>query len=87
MFLLLILTLPPPPGEYYEYLESALDVLTCLTYYTATITPPLWSLFPLLYHAFDRWAYDYLENIISPVDNYISRSTDIFVTGSFNSVR
>jgi hypothetical protein len=44
----------PPTGEYYEYLESALDVLTSLTFYLEVLSPRLWELFPLLYHCFDR---------------------------------
>lgn len=43
-----------PAGDYYEYLESALDLLTCLTFYAHDISPQLWQLFPLIQQVFDR---------------------------------
>jgi hypothetical protein len=28
-----------------------------------------------------RWAYDYLGNMVSSIDNYISKSPDVFLAG------
>merc|ERR1719198_2189158 len=45
-------------GDYIEYLENGIDVLTYLTFYGEGISPRLWALFPALYCSFDKWAYD-----------------------------
>lgn len=46
------------------------------------ISPQLWTLFPLLYRAWDKYAYDLVSNMAVPMDNYISRGTDVFVSGA-----
>jgi len=71
-------------GEFMEYLENALDVLSYLTYYGEGISSDLWSLFPLILEAFDQWAYDFISNMAIPLDNYISRGTEVFLTGQYN---
>ena len=43
------------------------------------ISQDMWSLWPQLYQAYNEWAFDYFENIIVPLDNYISRGTDVFL--------
>ena len=63
-----------------EYYEDVLEILSYLTYYSPVLSPRLWELFPLIYCAFNEWAYDYLENMVTPLDNYISRGTDVFVS-------
>ena len=64
-----------------RYLENAIDVLTYLTFYGEVISPQLWSLFPALYRSFDKWAYDYIGNMIAPIDNYIGRDVPGFLSG------
>ncbi|CAM9500194.1 unnamed protein product [Chrysoparadoxa australica] len=69
-------------SEYAEYLESTIEVVSYLTYYSPSISPALWSLFPLMYSAFEEYAFDYISNMSVPIaDNYISRGTDYFLTG------
>lgn len=29
----------------------------------------------------DKWAFDLISNMAVPIDNYISRGTDVFVEG------
>ncbi|CAM9763151.1 unnamed protein product, partial [Phaeothamnion confervicola] len=68
-------------GEFIEYLENALDVVTYLTYYGPGISPDLWTLFPMIYDAFSNWAYDYITNMATPIDNFVSRGSDGLLTG------
>lgn len=37
-------------------------------------------MWPLLYQAFNEWAFDYFENILVPLDNFISRGTAVFLS-------
>lgn len=35
-----------------------------------------------------RWAYDYIQNMVSPIDNYVHKGTHTFLHGSApNGVR
>ncbi|CBN78080.1 conserved unknown protein [Ectocarpus siliculosus] len=64
-----------------EYIQNAWDVLRFLTYYGAGISEQLWSVFPMLYRTWDKWAFDLISNMAVPIDNYISRGTDVFIAG------
>eukprot|EP00752_Nemacystus_decipiens_P010988 g9765.t1 len=68
-------------GELMEYFENACDVLSFLTYYGPGISPQLWTIFPKLHLSWDKWAFDLISNLAVPIDNYISRGTDVFVEG------
>jgi len=68
-------------GEYIEYLEYALDILTFLTYFPDEISPQLWEAFPLIYVAFDQWAFDYLNLMVPPLENFIGKSPQHFLSG------
>lgn len=68
-------------GEYIEYLENALDILTFLTFFQEEITPSLWETFPLMYMAFDQWAFDYLYLMIPPIENFIGKARETFLNG------
>lgn len=43
------------------------------------ISPRMWSLWPLLHNAYNDWAMDYLDNILVPLDNFISKGTEVFL--------
>jgi hypothetical protein len=69
-------------GDYIEYLECALDILTFLTYFPDEIAPELWQAFPLIYVAFDQWAYDYLNLMVPPLQSFIAKDPQSFLQGS-----
>tara|TARA_B100000513_G_C11888136_1_gene181470 strand:+ start:104 stop:850 length:747 start_codon:yes stop_codon:yes gene_type:complete len=54
-------------------------VLSYLTYYSPTISPAVFNLFPLLHAAVLNWAFEYSMHFLTPVDNFISRGKDIFL--------
>jgi hypothetical protein len=41
----------------------------------------LWQAFPLVYIAFDQWAYDYLNMMVPCLLSYISKGADTFLSG------
>eukprot|EP01100_Stratorugosa_tubuloviscum_P015507 TRINITY_DN897_c0_g2_i1.p1 TRINITY_DN897_c0_g2~~TRINITY_DN897_c0_g2_i1.p1 ORF type:complete len:994 (-),score=396.95 TRINITY_DN897_c0_g2_i1:163-3144(-) len=63
-----------------EYFEDILRIITFLTFYSKSISPALWTLFPLLYNAFEEYATDLIGNILIPMDNYISRGKEQFLS-------
>ncbi|CAM8933085.1 unnamed protein product [Rhodiola kirilowii] len=40
----------------------------------------MWSLWPLMMSALSDWAIDFFPNILVPLDNYISRGTEHFIS-------
>jgi hypothetical protein len=91
-------------GDFLEYLENGLEILTYVTYHVDSSTSsdtdtagdaggaaaatkaasaagmvPYVELLPLLAHAFQHWAYDYVEQMASPIDNMIGYATDQFL--------
>ena len=77
---------PDEKGEYLcmEFMEDGLEILTYLTYYAPTLSDAVWSLFRPLAQSFHDWAFDYLHNINLPLDNFISRSNDKFLSSPDN---
>jgi len=75
-------------GEFIEYFEDGIEVLSYLTYNGATpFSQQLWQLFEQLIEAVHFWAYDYIIDLIAPLDNYVSRDTHTFLHGSYICMR
>jgi len=66
-------------AEEQDVYEEVLEMVSYLTYYSPQISPAMWELFPVLCKAIHDWAVDYFENILIPLDNYISRGTATFL--------
>ncbi|RLN05666.1 hypothetical protein BBJ28_00014502 [Nothophytophthora sp. Chile5] len=88
LYALLVPTLAPvihkilTDFDYVEYMESGIDILGSLAFYSHKISPQLWALFPLLFASFNDWASDYLTNFVPVIDNFVGRDIDGFLTGS-----
>lgn len=78
----LVLQILGNDGAFIEYLEYALDILTFLTYFPDEVSPQLWEAFPLIYVAFDQWAFDYLNLMVPPLENFIAKSPQQFLAGT-----
>ncbi|KMZ59542.1 putative Importin-7 [Zostera marina] len=63
-----------------EVFEEVLEIVSYMTFYSPTISLDMWSLWPLMMDALVDWGIDYFENILVPLDNYISRGTSHFLT-------
>lgn len=63
-----------------DVFEEILEIVSYMTYFSPTISLEMWSLWPLIVSAAEEWAIDFFENILTPLDNYVSRSTEHFLT-------
>lgn len=81
----LVLQMLSNDGEYLEYVEFALDTLTFLTYFPVQLSPQIWEAFPLLYWAFDAWAFDYMILMAPPLNNFIFKDPRHFLTASVDT--
>nr|CAB3484159.1 unnamed protein product [Digitaria exilis] len=59
--------------------EEVLEIVSYMTFYSPSISLDMWSLWPLIMEALHDWAIDFFENILVPLDNYVSRGTDHFL--------
>jgi hypothetical protein len=52
------------------------------TYYCENeiISENCWKLLPYIHKAFKEWAYDYIEELVPPLDNFISKNCDLFLS-------
>lgn len=64
-----------------EYFEELLRILTFCTFYGDVA--PMWPTFPLMATAHELWASDYISDMIPPIDNFISRATETFLSGPY----
>eukprot|EP01103_Thecamoeba_quadrilineata_P015393 TRINITY_DN4851_c0_g1_i1.p1 TRINITY_DN4851_c0_g1~~TRINITY_DN4851_c0_g1_i1.p1 ORF type:complete len:1011 (-),score=143.11 TRINITY_DN4851_c0_g1_i1:224-3256(-) len=71
-------------NNYLEYFEQILRTMTFITYYSPTITPSMWALFPLIYKWFNEYGSDFISEILVVLDNYISRGTETFLAPGTN---
>lgn len=80
LLLPLVLKILGHDGDFIEYLECGLDILTFLTFFQDGISPELWQAFPLIYIAFDQWAYDYLNMMVPCIQSFVSKDPDVFLS-------
>ncbi|KAL0479242.1 importin beta-like SAD2 [Acrasis kona] len=71
-----------PKDRGFDYYEEVCGISASLTYFHdgelngATI----WRLFPALFHSFQQYANYYISNLISPLDNFISKGNKVFLS-------
>jgi len=63
-----------------DVFEEILELISYFTYYSPVISDNMWRLWPMIVEAVHDWAVEYFENILIPLDNYISRGTERFLT-------
>lgn len=63
-----------------DIFEEIMQIVTYLTYFAPAISPRMWTLYPLMLQCVNEWAIDYLENVLLPLDNFISKGGEVFVT-------
>ena len=73
-----------PTGECIEFLDQTLRIMGWFTYKVPRFSPATWQLFPLLFQAFDKFAFDYVEHMLPSLDNYVSRWPDAFLNAKVN---
>eukprot|EP00727_Mastigamoeba_balamuthi_P001433 m51a1_g11287 hypothetical protein (1932) ;mRNA; r:32164-40083 len=63
-----------------DYLPSILNIMTLVTYFNPPLKPQYWTLFPILYQAFDEYALEFIDDMLEPLDNFISRGKETFLS-------
>ena len=63
-----------------DVLEEVLDILNYMVFYIPTISLQMWQVWPLMVEAVGDWAIEYFENVIVPMDTFITRGTEHFLT-------
>ena len=70
-------------GEFLEYFENGIEVVSYLTYHGSTpFSDELWSLFDQMIRAFHGFACDYIAELVPSLDNFVSRDTEKFLASS-----
>lgn len=69
-----------------EYLDSSLDILSSITFYGNSISPEVWTLFPVLISCFECFGWDYLSSIIPVIDNFVGRDVNSFINGKVTPI-
>ena len=68
-----------------EHLDSVCQIISWLSFHAQpAISAQLWVLFDMIHVCFLRFAYDYLGEIVGPIDSYIANGLDTLVA---NDVR
>lgn len=60
------------------------EILGFFTYFSTPISARLWAFWPVLENAIinTNWGTDYCEQIVVPLDNFISRGKAVFLTSN-----
>ena len=59
--------------EGYDVYEEVLEIASYMTYFAPAVSPAMWELWPIMVNALETWGIQYFENVLVPMDNYISR--------------
>ncbi len=68
-----------------EYLDSALEILGTLSYFSLHISSELWSVFPMLFLGFQTWSWDYIATLVTVIDNFVGKDMEGFVIRKITS--
>jgi importin-7 len=63
-----------------DVFEEVMEIVTYLTYYAPEISPRMWSLYPRILQCLNEWALDGFDAALHPLDNYIDRGTEVFLS-------
>ncbi|XP_042430616.1 importin beta-like SAD2 isoform X1 [Zingiber officinale] len=63
-----------------DVFEEVLEIVSYITIFSPTISLDMWSLWPLIVEALGDWAIDFFESMLVPLDNYISRGNQHFLS-------
>lgn len=60
--------------------DEIFEIIDSCTFSAKRVTPTMWSVFELIYGAFKDSGIDYMEEMLPPLDNYISYGKDVFIS-------
>ncbi|KAI8100099.1 armadillo-type protein [Halteromyces radiatus] len=56
------------------------EIIDSCTFSAKRVTPTMWGVFDLIYESFKDCGIDYMDEMLPPLDNYISYGRDVFVS-------
>ncbi|KAL0098010.1 armadillo-type protein [Phycomyces blakesleeanus] len=56
------------------------EIIDSCTFSAKRITPTMWGVFELIYKAFKDSGIDFMDEMLAPLDNYISYGNSVFIT-------
>ena len=62
-----------------DYIDDMLEILSYISYHAKPVSPELWQLVPLMHSAFNDWGMEYINQMMGPIDNFITRSPELFL--------
>jgi hypothetical protein len=84
LLLPLLMHLLTNDNDCFEYIDSAVHMISCYTYYYDGISPIMWQLCGPLLNALNTWAVDYVSEIMVPLLNYMTKDIHVFITAEYN---
>lgn len=63
-----------------DLFDEIFEIIDSCTFSAKRVTPTMWSVFELIYKAFKDSGIDYMDEMLPPLDNYISYGRDVFVS-------
>lgn len=63
-----------------DVFEDLMEMMSYFLYFSPSISTQMWGLLPRLHQAAMDWAGDFLEEMVVPLENYISKGTEVFLT-------
>ena len=64
----------------YDVYEEILEICSYMTYFAPSVSNEMWQLWPVMVTSLQTWGVQYFENVLVPMDNYVSRGTEVFLT-------
>jgi len=69
--------------DLYEYIDSAVHLISIFTYYAEGISVHMWSLCGPLLAVLEDWAIDYIAEIMAPLLNFMTKDMANFLQGGY----
>ena len=86
LFSHIVLRLLVEGDDLYEYIDSAVHMISGFTYYVDTISPHMWSLCGPLLAVLHDWGIDYIAEIMVPLLNFMTKDVVTFLQGAHEGV-
>jgi hypothetical protein len=60
-------------GDCFEYIDTAVHMISGFTYYYDSISPSMWQICGPLLHSLNDWAIDFISEFMVPILNYMTK--------------
>lgn len=64
------------------YFDEIFTIATYLTFYPNEVSPQMWAVFAKICEIANSFAIDFIEDMVAPLDNFITKGTAVFLSPS-----